>query len=244
MNDETEQIFKEQLAKLPSKVVTFISSASWNEDIDTISSMYNLEPEQVEAFEQEVTLVLSGLVHPDSFSVSLQQEVGLQGAVLEAIVAAVEQKIFAPVRAELVQFFENEATQENEAPATQVEAPAQRLRVVPENLPTAPEMEHLIPPIPEKNPAMVMPQTIAVEPQVAPHPFEEKMKQVFTAGQPSVEGLVLEPTPTIIPSTIEPTVAAPAPQAASFAVPPVPAQQVPPQPAPVRRVDPYREPIE
>lgn len=231
MDSETDQIFKEQLVKLPSSVVTFLSSTKWNEDIDTIGSLYNLEPEQLDAFEQEVMLVLAGLVHPDTFRTSLEQEVGLQGAVLSAIVTAVEQKIFAPVREDLAEFFETEIAEESKP---QQVAPAEKIpnkpNVVPVNLPFAAEVEPLIPPIPPKTPAMIVPETVIVEQQSAPHPFEEKLKQAFPAAEPAQQTFTYEPNPSAISPTIEPI----NPKLVAIETPI----------APVRHADPYREPIE
>ncbi len=94
--------------------------------------------------------------------------------------------------------------------------------VVPDNLPVADEVEPLIPPIPEKISvgASLSAQTGEETPA---HPFEEKMKQVFTAGQQSMGDLSIEPATS------------------SSAVPSVP--NVPPTP-PIYHVDPYREAIE
>ncbi|MFZ2303215.1 MAG: hypothetical protein WAV98_00290, partial [Minisyncoccia bacterium] len=112
MENETEKILKEQLRKLPKEVRDFILSASWDTDADEIGSLYNLSEEEVALFKQEVTLVLAGLIHPDEFKDTLEGE-GLvtNRAVLEAIVANVEEKIFAPIRPALISFFEKESSE-------------------------------------------------------------------------------------------------------------------------------------
>ncbi|OHA80018.1 MAG: hypothetical protein A2747_00965 [Candidatus Yonathbacteria bacterium RIFCSPHIGHO2_01_FULL_44_41] len=245
METETEQIFKEQLGKLPAEVVDFISSASWEENLDEIAALYNLPEKEQGDFKLEVTLVLAGLIHPDAFSETLEQEVGIKGSVLEAIVRAVEQKIFSPIRPALVDFLEKEAVmseeEEKQEEVIPEEAIAEEPRVkapdvAPDNLPVAEETEPLlplvpfkldeesteplIPPIPPKTPHLEasLPSEVA-EP---PHPFEEKMKQVFTAGmQPMVapknELMTETQTPSVYNNTIKPL---------------------------TPHVDPYREPIE
>lgn len=238
MDSETQKIFEGQLLKLPQAVIAFLSSANWNDDLDAISSLYNLNEEQTSSFKREVALVLAGLVHPDAFSSNLEQEAGLNSAVLEAIVAAVEQKVFAPVRTALVDFVEKEETAIDATPAAPepTAAPteaatniAPKPAGVPENLPIAPESEHLIPPIPPKMEAVFAP--VPPRAEEMGHPFEEKMKQVFTSGQPSADNLVLKSV-------------APTAMADTFVPPLTPAPRVPPKTAPSRLADPYREPIE
>ena len=202
MDEETEKIFKDQLKKLSKEVHDFILSTSWDTDADEIASMYNLSEEEATAFKREVTFVLAGLVHPDEFKDVLGQEVITNRAVLDAIVANVENKIFAPIRPALVAFFEKEVEEiakkelekialeekEPEAPQqTQSETPKvweKTPDVAPDNLPTAEGDESLLPPIPLKFGSEEGPQT---------HPFEEKMKKVFTAGQQSMGELAIEP---------------------------------------------------
>ncbi len=262
MDNETLTILQEQLLKLPKSVVAFLATPNWNEDLDAIASMYNLDEEQVSNFKREVALVLAGLVPVDEFGSALQEELGLKGAVLEAVVNATEQKIFNSIRADLVSFFENETNSSEEQPAptpetteknvpVEPEAPAMFKNVVaPENLPIAPEVEPLIPPIEEKVGNRVYtpePQ----QPKIEPHPFEEKMKQVFTSGQADPDSLVLEPVASstavapetsFVPPTINP-VQPSTPQAPATPSPATSTAQEVAIPV-VPRKDPYREPIE
>ncbi|MGB2580138.1 MAG: hypothetical protein WBC83_00390 [Minisyncoccia bacterium] len=216
MDNETTQIFREQLGKLPSTVVDFISSTNWDADLNEIGSMYNLHKEELGKFKQEATLVLAGLIHPDEFRSALEQETDIQGAVLDAIVNATEEKIFAPVRQALVVFFEQESAEnvadipEQEGIIETIPPPAtvpaltpmptrvweKEPDIAPDNLPTSEEPESFLPPIPPKNPRV---ETEVPSWDITPtHPFEEKMKKVFTAGQQSMGDLTIEPaTPQV-----------------------------------------------
>lgn len=239
MDDETKKIFIEQREKLPKEVLSFISSTNWDTDVKEIGSLYNLSQEELADFKREIILVLVGIVHPDEFTKALEQEVGIKGAVLEAIVAAVEQKIFAPIRPALIEFFDSEERseegkegnpeiQQHRGPTLNTDskgrtsgadsvpvvpnvppAPHVSLDVAPDNLPTG-EEESFLPNLAPKT---------STETEGVTHPFEEKMKKVFTAGQQSMGDLSIEP----------------APQAS--------AEQAPKAP-PVYRADPYREAIE
>lgn len=250
MDNETEKIIEEQIEKLPKEVVTFISSENWEASADEIGSLYNLSREELAAFKNELTLVLVGLTHPDEFSEVIEREVGIKGAVLEALVANVENKIFTQIRPALIEFFEREEATEAESQRLASEqvgasdttedeeemietstAPIPVLvpsrawektpDVAPDNLPTNKEVEPLMPPIPPKAPNLAIPST--AEGEVLAHPFEEKMKKVFTTGQQSTSDLTIEAaTPQV--STPE-------------------TQQVPKAP-PIYHADLYRETIE
>lgn len=301
MDNETQKIFEEQLVKLPSSVVSFVATSNWNDELDAIGSMYNLDPDQLWAYKREVSLVLAGLVHPDEFGTVLSEETGMQGGVLEAIIIATEQKIFAPIRADLVDFFVKEINENNEQVAAQeetkeapaavvtptqpVRAPAQQ-SPAPENVPFAPEPEPFIPPITPKMEVPVAPTTPQIPAQPAaqqiytppmpsiiepvinpapqqnniiqPHPFEEKMKQVFASAEQKIVDLSLPPVPPPAPQEVAPKTPPSVPLGVGVSAPASPATLVPPAvqaaaatPAPQAvptpsnyRGDPYREPIE
>lgn len=231
MNNETATIFREQLSKMPSEVVDFISSTNWNEELDEIGALYNLSNEQLYSLKQEVALVLAGLIHPDEFIVALEQETGVKGSVLEAIVSSVEAKIFAPIRPALVGFLEKEEGVEEtaegkkeetaipETPSPEETAVAEtqtrELDIAPDNLPTV-ETESFLP--------KLMPKNIEPEPKVEAektHPFEEKMKEFFVEGQQPAQ------TNTIKVTTGETT-----------------PSEIKPETSRTYHTDPYREPIE
>lgn len=238
MENKTEKIFSEQLEKLPREVVTFISSTNWDDDLNEIGSLYNLSKEELWGFKREVNLILLGLVHPDAFTGELAQEVGIKEPVLKAIVGTTEQKIFAPIRPALIQFFENERaaaeargefTEEEETVSTP-KSPVP-MDVAPANLPTETKEAPLLPPL--------IPKTVASESVIAPHPFEEKMQKAFT-------GTTL-PRNTPMPATFspEPSFTAPAPEIPQVS-PSTPVYTSIPNGSPRGTLthDPYREPVE
>lgn len=252
MEEETDKILKDQLRKLPKEILDFISSTSWDTDLDEIGSLYNLSETERADFKREVTLVLAGLTHPDEFHTTLEQEVGIQGAVLDAIVNATEERIFAPVRPALVEFFERESAESSvdvpvqeeiietiptSAPTpTPAPTPARTWEkepdVAPDNLPTAEEPESFLPPIPQKKESEPLVWDITHTPT---HPFEEKMKKVFTAGQQSMGDFSIEPAGQQAPQVAPPSVPMSAVNGQMSNVPPV---------SRTYHADPYREPIE
>lgn len=249
MDTETQQFFSEQIGKLPSDVVSYLSTSSWSSDLDEIGSLYNLSQDELSSYKREVILVLLGVVHPDAFMDALKKEVGIKGAVLEALVLNVEKKIFVPIRPSLIKFFESEAgittpqpdtvtpqitnedvslpetpmegetfvlpeTSVTPAPQSEIVRPWEKSpEIIPDNLPTEEDTEALLPNL---IPKTIQPEPVTPTPETETgHPFEEKMKKVFTAGQQSMGEFAIEP--------VEP--------------------QTPKAP-PIYHADPYREPIE
>ncbi len=135
----------------------------------------------------------------------------------------------------------NEAIETEESPVTIPSTPARvwekEADVAPDNLPIAEDEsvdsrlghpESFLPPISSKTPTLDSETknwqeawTPREEKLAAAHPFEEKMKKVFTAGQQSIDSLTLE-TPT----------------------PQSPTTPRAPEPPRTPSTDPYREPIE
>lgn len=243
MNEETQKIFEDQLGILPGEVVSFLSSANWDAALNEIASLYNLSNDQLYGFKREATLVLVGLINPNEFGAALEKEVGIKGAVLEAVVKATEQKVFATVRQALVDFLgedgviteETKVTPKEEGilPKASIDEEPQKeiLHVVPENLPVSEDADQLLPLVPFKldeedtEPLMppIPPKNRSGENAENPtHPFEEKMQQVFTAQMeplitPKIEPVVAPQTPSVYDNTIKPL---------------------------TPHTDPYREPIE
>lgn len=246
MNDETEKIFKEQLEKLPKEVVDFIFSSSWDTDLGEIADLYSLSEKETSIFSREATFVLAGLIHPDEFSFVLEG-LGFKGAVLENLVANVEKKIFTPIRPALIAFFEKEAVEsKDKAGVTPAAQPAMswvitpnkmtaKTTPAPENIPTPDTAESFLPKLIPKVPLVPTPTTPTI------HPFEDKLRQSFTAGE--------APAPTVSVETPAPIVPAPpkvfTPTAPVAPAVPTPQTYVTPKPeAPgVYKVDPYREAI-
>lgn len=238
MDNETQKILEEQVRKLPKEVVSFLSSSNWDSALDEIGAMYNLSEDQLYGFKREAVLVLAGIVHPDAFRASLEQETGITGAVLlDAMVTMTETRIFASVRSALVQFFNDERAQAEahgefaeESSVSVVETPA--IGMAPANIPTEVKEESFLPPLIPK----VMTPT-ETKPEIAPmHPFEEKMR----------ESRANTPVPTSgfsIPATFTPETSAPMTPEAPRDIPTSnPAQNTSPRGTFTH--DPYREPVE
>lgn len=234
MDNETSQIFKEQIEKLPSTVVDFIASSNWQEELTNIVRPFRLTPSVVDTLENEVVLVLAGLVHPDAFHSELVKQTGVDEVVLSGVISEIEEKIFGPVRTELIRFYEEQSTLENsndQEMAKGLEKKDELVKAPPQKEPSPPAPAQVWEKVPEVVPtnlptekgrnvftAEIIPQTIEPEKKMEMlHPFEEKMKKVFVGVSTPESNPSLE-------ASIEPTIST--------------------DPLSRARHDPYREPIE
>lgn len=200
METKAQEIFKKQLIKLPAEVTSFLTSADWDHDLDEICKSSNLSEDEIFGFKREVTLVLVGLVHPDGLIITLEQEVNIQGEILEKIVREVEEKILAPIRTPLLEFFKNEGggvmnnkqsimNNGGETPqSSDTSLQGETGIKIPLREMVAPVGDEAV--IPEFSPLLSPPYQLPASPA---HPFEEKMKKVFTAGSQNMGDFVLEP---------------------------------------------------
>lgn len=216
MENDIETIFSRQAEVLPTEVRRFVASGEWERDLGDVAARFGLSEDNTDSLRIEIALVFAGLVHPDEFRSALASELeGLDSATLDALASEVEANIFAPVRPMLERFFaEQEETgstavqQEEMQPPTiqqEVASPpipppvAERMRdVAPDNLPTGEiqsqglEETPLMPTIkPKTRPSDDVSEASEAEPA---HPFEEKMKNVFTGGGADISNLALPPT--------------------------------------------------
>ena len=203
MDNETIKILEEQAKKMPPKVIDFLSSFDWESVLNNTSASHNLSFELSNKLKKEVVLVLAGLIHPDAFREEIKERIGGDETTIDAIVAEIEENIFTPIRADLMKFFEEqevveegqEEVEKKEAEQAPSQAPAKTwekmLDVAPENLPVGDESEISF--IPTLIPKTRLADTNAVAGEEGePHPFEEKMKKVFTGAGATMGDLAIE----------------------------------------------------
>lgn len=206
MDNDIENIFSRQAEVLPDEVRRFVASGLWEGPLDDIIAHYNLSEDDIDSLRTEISLVLAGLVHPNEFRAAIGGEMpGADSATLDALAGETEANVFAPIRPMLERFFSEQEGAEREEvrpltsrsevappPAT----PLARMRdVAPDNLPTGEiqgkdlESDALKPGLGSKmRPAD---DAEAVESGEA-HPFEVKMKKVFTGGTADMGELAIE----------------------------------------------------
>lgn len=214
MEPDIDNILAEQARVLPREVRQFIVSAEWEKSVDAISERLQLSPGNTSTLHMETMLVLAGLVPPGEFRDALVEQLeGVDSATIDTIVAEIGVAVFAPIRPALEQFFADqeayetqseEPIVEGEAVAGSVPSPDEPVTniqpervwekspdVAPDNLPIGEaegieEISSFPKLIPKTRPGEN--ESVAV-----PHPFEEKMKKVFTSGGADISELSLPP---------------------------------------------------
>lgn len=214
MEPDIDNILAEQARVLPREVRQFIVSAEWEKSVDAIAKRLQLSPGNTSTLHMETMLVLAGLVPLHEFRDALAEQFeGVDSATIDTIVAEIGVVVFAPIRPALEQFFadQEEYEDQSEKPIAEVEAVAESAPspdepvtniqpervwekspdVAPDNLPVG-EAEGI-----EETSAFpkLIPKTRHGDNEsvVVPHPFEEKMKKVFTSGGADISELSLPP---------------------------------------------------
>lgn len=235
----TEEQISVAFNKLPRGVQDIVFTPEIDKKVQKLGVDAGLLIDQLSTLNNLVNFAIMNLIPRDSFSSIIKEELSVTNEVAEKLTDAISREIFAPIEAMEAQakkesvIYESEdnilETKEDEekepVTTTQVSLKVNEKMpdVAPENLPTEEGGESFLPPIPSK--------FGAVGEEIPAHPFEEKMRKVFTAGQQSLGDLAIEPR---LPG-------APAPTSVVPLVPHVP--NVPPTP-PIYQADPYREAIE
>ena len=209
MNEELLKIAQYQLPKLPEAVRATFLSDELTEHLTEIKNGLGLSEDQGFDLNTEIMFLLFGLSSPKEFPQTLKEDLGLNEMLLKTLLRELDEKILEPIYPDLVRFYEQEEVER--AKNDSMEKPAEgkpvaeepKARqwekvpsVAPDNLPTGQDSDietlgnSFMPQLTPKNPPEVAP-AITPEP---PHPFEEKMQKVFTAGAPAMENFELENT--------------------------------------------------
>lgn len=200
MDNDIENIFKEQAKLLPPEVRQFIMSGDLEKKIIDITARFQLSEDNTNSLRTEIALVLAGLVSINEFRSTLSRELqGIASATLDALADEIEMSVFVQVRPILERFFaemevaeEQEEIEKEEAEQAPDQPPAKTLEkmpdIAPDNLPTGEEVENLV--MPNLTPKPAPEEKIGGKEEA--HPFEEKMKKVFTGTGAAIEDLAIE----------------------------------------------------
>lgn len=206
---------KEQLDKAyedaPASTQEMLFSPAIETQVQKAGATVAILTDGVKMLNSLTNLAILRLLDEKEFTEELTAQLKIDSIVAQKIASDIFSQIISPIRLK-----ENEETKNSEvkiAPKGEVEeeqvgetgvtetveipAPTRTLEkmldVAPDNLPIAEPPEYLTPPIPSKS------ANLEVEPP-SEHPFEEKMKRVFTAGQQSMGELTLEPAAPATPA--------------------------------------------
>lgn len=230
MDNFTKEQINAAMDALPYEVHKVLFSPEIEQKVVKLGFSAGLLVDQLKTANNLVNFAIMNLVSRENFASAAEEDLSLTNEVAKDLANGISREIFASIEAieaqakkerALYDETEGEVTGNAEGVAeivpiakeAVVEKPkplaVQMSDVAPDNLPTG-EEESFLPNLAPKTKA---------EGEESTHPFEEKMKKVFTAGQQSMGDLAIEP----------------APQATIVQAPKAPS---------VNQADPYREPIE
>lgn len=113
MENNTQKIIEEKMAKLPEYIKTALAKIDWGSEILNIGRKHGLHIDEMGILQTETVMVLVGLVHPDEYSGNLHQELHLPKDKIDAIVIDVNEKIFKNIRQALIDFITTQDEAEN-----------------------------------------------------------------------------------------------------------------------------------
>ena len=98
MEIESEKIIEEQVKKLPQEVKDALASENLHNSVVAIGQKHHLHVDQVGLLENEVVLVMMGLVNPVDLPGELVKELAIETTVADSIAGEVSNSIFMPIR--------------------------------------------------------------------------------------------------------------------------------------------------
>jgi hypothetical protein len=241
----SKEELNEAFNKLPQALKDIFYSDDLTSPINTIGRKYNLHINQIGDLDSETGLVLLGLVHPTNFVTSLTKRLGVDRIVASQIASDINDQVFLRVRDLLkeVGLKPKEDVEEEDGGTPKIEEHPTRdalLRAIenPESLPKRPAYtKEDIPLMSIKNPYELTKPVLGKDvPIVAPVPNsayeEDGVSEVF-GGPASKEKPELQESTDILTQKMS----------GQFSIPKTESAVSHNEPAPTKRVDPYKEQV-
>ncbi|MFA6338537.1 MAG: hypothetical protein WCW87_00525 [Candidatus Paceibacterota bacterium] len=132
--DETEQILKQSLERLPKDIKQAIVSLNTKEILQGISKKHALHLDQIDQLETDTMLVMVGISHPEDFVKDVRDDLLMSTGQAEAIAADVNDQIFKTIRQSLIKMHDDEETAyQEELKKQQAEDQESQIEVMEEN---------------------------------------------------------------------------------------------------------------
>lgn len=218
-----EQQIKDAYQNLPLQVKKAIADSNWAEEIGRIGKKFNLRLDQTAALEDNVTLIMLGLLSVTEFVENFKSDMDISAEdIRKGIISDLEKNIFAKIRAALVE--ETLPAQKTDVKIPEPSAPFVESDTQPTTTLTqsAPEPISIITP---QEQTVIEPDPVSLPMQQPAESRDEILSQIENPVKTETQ-LVKNTQVTVAPVITKPLTAPIAPT----------------QPKPAR-VDPYREPI-
>ncbi len=228
--DEIDKIIQEQSKKLPNDVRQAIASADVSIKINAITKAHNLHIDQAGALEMAIMLVMIGLEHPSNFAANIVEEVGISELEANIITKEVNDKIFLPIRDSLMRMAE-EMERESEDESRSMNSELRVEKEKQEEVKPVSGIQQIKPANQELDREKLLSEIEGHTNSVPENlPTEETDSFDTKAGLPMITGN----------QTLEKM---PLPEDKLTKVVAMPTITTPPQQNPIKKIDPYREPI-
>jgi hypothetical protein len=252
MADDTN--FEPQLAaayaKAPKVVQDYISSGELEKFLGRIRGQYRFSTEQMAPIGAEILMALLGITTLADVRIGIKVGTDIPTAVRSQLLDDIQASVFEPLEKKLppAPVVKKEVATAPSVPLKPVPPPAPINRLAqaatPKLLPKHEDAKPVPPPVVQKAaPSAPVTPPVLTKMPTAPviKPVAPPIKSTSPQPQPAAR---IEPKPVLVPpvSAPKPPLVAPVPQSVA---PKAPSAPVPPKSTePVKRIDPYREPIE
>lgn len=103
--DDKEKELQTRFELLPKEIQDVITSSDYQMRLFDIAKKYKLTYEQLGVLEFDTTLTLLGVSHPDEYENNISDILKLDSNTLKNIISEIKDKVFAPIRAQLMQLY-------------------------------------------------------------------------------------------------------------------------------------------
>lgn len=115
MNDiDFKKKIEERLAELPESLSLAIKESNWERAVFDIGNKYNLHIDDIGILQNELILVLTGIVHPDEFKKVLTDELGLDVDKSESIISDINEIVNQKIKDKIKKILEEKESSINE----------------------------------------------------------------------------------------------------------------------------------
>lgn len=187
MDLEFKKKIEERMKELPPALSQAIKNSNWEKLVFDIGREHSLHVDDIGEIQNELILVLTGIVHPDEFRSVLVSELGIGAEKTDAVVSEINTKINERIKAELRKSLDGAEDQESEFTATEHQA----LRKAGVSFGVEEEEIEDIPAEPEPAPATapvkaaeVSPTSVSKPSPQAPGVFKTKVTDISAEGKP------------------------------------------------------------
>ncbi len=107
MNDiDFKKKIEERLAELPEPLSLAIKESNWEKSVFDIGRKYDLQVDDIGNLQNELILVLTGIVHPDEFKKVIINEIGVDIEKAENIINDINQEVNQKIKDRIRKYFD------------------------------------------------------------------------------------------------------------------------------------------